>query len=71
MCCRVDPQFFRHYYALLVKRLHYFKRDLKGLFFLILIPVVITLGAVMVVNVSAVLSRRLCRWFRPSCRQPC
>ena len=54
-------QFMRHFYALFIKRLHYFKRDAKGLCFLILIPIIVTLAAVLVVKVrggSGVASRR-------------
>ena len=44
-------QFARHFGALLLKRMQYFKRDVKGLCFLILIPAIVTLGAVIVVRV--------------------
>ncbi len=34
-------QFMKHMRALMLKRYHYFKRDLKGLVFLVLIPIAV------------------------------
>jgi hypothetical protein len=46
----------RHFYALFVKRVHNFKRDLKGLCFLILIPIIVTLGAIILIKASCTVS---------------
>ncbi len=41
--------------------MHNFKRDIKGLCFLILIPIIVTLGAVLVVKVGGSCSHwRIC-----------
>ncbi len=48
----VALQFVRHFHALFMKRVHNFKRDMKGICFLILIPILVTLGAVLVVKVG-------------------
>ncbi len=40
-------------YALMVKRYNYFKRDLKGLLFLILIPIATVLAIVALLKVSS------------------
>ncbi len=44
-------QFLRHFAALIRKRFQNFKRDVKGLCFLIMIPGLVTLGAVVLVRV--------------------
>jgi hypothetical protein len=44
-------QFIRHYFALMLKRLHSFKRDPKGLCFLVFIPLIAILCVVAAVRV--------------------
>jgi hypothetical protein len=46
----------RHFHALFVKRVHNFKRDLKGLCFLIFIPIIVTLGAIILIKASCTVS---------------
>jgi hypothetical protein len=43
--------FIKHMRALLIKRWHYFKRDLKGLLFLVLIPIAVVFAIVALLQV--------------------
>ena len=56
LCVALCLQFMRHFHALFVKRVHNFKRDLKGLCFLIFIPIIVTLGAIILIKASCTVS---------------
>ena len=61
-------QFFRHMAALLLKRYQYFKRDLKGFLFLVLIPVAVVLAIVALLKVSLTITtatRTPAPWYHP------